>query len=235
MEPRPLLEEDATEVESALLRAARADGPRKDVAARALAAIQGLAPSAGLPDAGSAVVERAAIVKWARIALVVIGVGGAATIAHRFGRPRTIAQPSLAPVPAATPSEASPAPAIADVWGPREEALVREPRRVSTGRSRDEGSSLSESSLGKETMLLDRAREGLDAHRGGQVLRLLDQYERRFPHGHLRPEAMVLRLAALLQSGRTATADSLATRLLADETYKPYAPRIQSLLREAKP
>jgi hypothetical protein len=81
---------------------------------------------------------------------------------------------------------------------------------------------------------LDRAREALDAHRPSEVLRLLDQYHRRFPQGRLRPEAMVLRLAALVQAGRHAAADSLASRLLGDEAYQTYASRIRSLLGEAK-
>jgi hypothetical protein len=77
---------------------------------------------------------------------------------------------------------------------------------------------------------LDRAREALEAHRPAEVLRLLDEYRRRFPQGRLRPEAMVLRLAALVQAGRHAAADSLASQLLADEAYQTYAPRIRSLL-----
>jgi hypothetical protein len=45
---------------------------------------------------------------------------------------------------------------------------------------------------------------------------------------------MILRLAALSQAGRHEAADSLARQLLSDEAYASYAPRIQSLLREAK-
>jgi hypothetical protein len=48
----------------------------------------------------------------------------------------------------------------------------------------------------------------------------------------LRPEAEILRLAALVQSGRQAAAKSLAARLLADESYKAYESRIRSLQRE---
>jgi hypothetical protein len=88
--------------------------------------------------------------------------------------------------------------------------------------------------LGDETRALDRAREALDARRPSQGLRLLDEYRRRFPQGRLRPEAMILRLAALLAAGRHQAADSRATQLLSDEAYLAYVPRIQSLLREAK-
>ena len=107
-----------------------------------------------------------------------------------------------------------------------------------SGRAREAtheaGDSPLDRSLGYETKALDRAREALEAHRPSEVLRLLDEYHRRFPQGRLRPEAMVLRLAALVQAGRHGAADSLASQLLADEAYQTYAPRIRSLLGEAK-
>jgi hypothetical protein len=80
---------------------------------------------------------------------------------------------------------------------------------------------------------LDRAREALDAHRPAEVLRLLDGYRCKFPQGRLRPEAMILRLAALLAADRHQAADSLANQLLSDAAYEAYVPRIRSLLREA--
>ena len=78
------------------------------------------------------------------------------------------------------------------------------------------------------------AQTALEANRPSEVLRLLDEYRRRFPQGRLRPEAVILRLAALLAAGRHQAADSLASQLLSDEAYEAYVPRIQSLLREAK-
>jgi len=252
MEPRPLLEEDATEVEMALLRAARADGPRKEAAARALATIQGLLPTAGLPAAPGHSAEsglpqgatatpfgHAALVRWAKIIFVAAGLGGAAAVTYHFTRSSAVAPPALPsvpePVPVTAPAEAPPSPEIReDFAARREEERVRARRTMPSARTRDEGPSSLDSSLGRETRLLDRAREGLDAHRASEVLRILDDYQRRFPHGRLRPEAMVLRLAALVQAGKNDAADSLASQLLADEAYKTYASRIRSLLREAK-
>jgi hypothetical protein len=75
----------------------------------------------------------------------------------------------------------------------------------------------------------------LDDHRAGEALRMLDEYRRSFPQGRLRPESMILRLSALVQDGRRGAAESLARQLLSDATYEPYAARIQSLLREARP
>jgi hypothetical protein len=239
MEPRPLLEEDATEVETALLRAGRADGPRKEVAARALATIEGLLPEVA-SEAGSAVpvARHAGLARWTKLVLVAMGLGGVALVAYHFTRPRTVPP---APPPRAVVAEPAPA-APADeprnigeafaVAPDQEPARVR--RRAVPGRVRNEGQTSLDSSLGQETLLLDRARMELDAQRGLATLRLLDQYERQFPHGRLRPEAAILRLAALFQTGRTDAADALAGRLLADEAYQAYAQRIRSLSREAK-
>lgn len=238
MEPRPLLEEDATEVETALLRAGRADGPRKEVAARALATIEGLLPPAGI-DVGAtgSAAAPAALFRWTKILLVAIGLGGAALVAHHFTRSSDV-EPSPPPAVVETASAAAPVEAPRDIGeafavAPEEEP-VRARRRAVSGRPRNEGPIPLDSSLGQETMLLDRARKDLDAQRGLPALRVLDQYERQFPQGHLRPEATILRLAALFQTGKTGAADALAGRLLADEAYKAYAPRIRSLSREAK-
>ena len=46
---------------------------------------------------------------------------------------------------------------------------------------------------------------------------------------------MILRLAALLPAGKHQAAEALASQLLSDDAYVAYVPRIQSLLREAKP
>jgi hypothetical protein len=241
MEPRPLLEEDATEVETALLCAGRGDGPRREVAARALAMIEGLVPEPPL-DASSA--ASAAFVKWAKIALVTVGLGGAAVVAYHFTRPHAAPPPTLPSVPQTAPAAAPvQAPVPAPVPQPQnggeafaaapEQEPMRARRRGVANRARNESASSLDSSLGQETLLLDRARKDLDAQEGGEALRVLDQYERQFPHGLLRPEATLLRLAALFQTGKIAAADSLAARLLADEAYSAYVPRIRSLAREA--
>jgi hypothetical protein len=145
---------------------------------------------------------------------------------------------------ARTPGVASVAPEILDDRPTAREAEPRldvgdsNPRRrraSSSGRTREASDSPLDRSLGDETRALDRAREALEAHRSSEVLRLLDEYHHSFPQGRLRPEAMVLRLAALVQAGRHGAADSLARQLLADEAYQTYAPRIRSLLGDANP
>jgi hypothetical protein len=274
MEPRPLLSEDATEIEKALLRAGRADGPRKDAVSRVLAAIHGLPPAPGLPaspnpghgvesglaDAGSAAsVKPAALIQWAKIALIAVGVGGALAVTYYLAWPHGVVAsatptPSMVPetVPVLVPGETRPAGKTPMSPESREglttagerprmvpgEDNARGRRASPTGRASEathEGSaSPLDRSLADETRALDRAREALDAHRPSEGLRLLDEYHRRFAHGRLRPEAMVLRLAALVQAGSSGAAESLASQLLADEAYQAYAPRIRSLLRETK-
>lgn len=86
-------------------------------------------------------------------------------------------------------------------------------------------------SLADETSALDRARASVEAHRFAEALRLLGEYHSRFPQGRMRPEATVLRLTALIESGQHEAARALADRLLNDDTYQTYAPRIRSLLR----
>ena len=264
MEPRPLLEEDATEIERALLRAGRADGPRKEATARVLAAVQSLPSAPGLPavprpghalasglgEAGPAAsVESAGLVRWVKIGLFAVAVGGAATVAYYLARPHGIV-PSATPLIQETAPGEAPAPGRASVPPEVRQGVAtaheEEPRLVAgegnlqrrraspSGRAHEASDSPLDRSLGQETRALDRAREGLEAHRPSEVLRLLDEYHRRFPQGRLRPEAMVLRLAALVQAGRHGAADSLASQLLADEAYQTYAPRIRSLLGEAK-
>jgi hypothetical protein len=252
MDPRRLLDEGATGIEKALLRAGREDGPRQEAAGRVLAAIQA-APLAQLPPAG---VESAAggavavsakaltLATWAKISLVAAGLGGAAAVSHHHAKSRALseipaqvtkARPVLVPAEAPVPSTAEenlarPSSAPLETTDAREgRARVSRPAREP---ARAPSASPIDHSLGLETRGLDRAREALDGRRFAEALRLLGEYEAAFPQGRLRPEAMVLRLAALVHSGRHAAAGSLASRLLADDACKPYESRIRSLLRE---
>jgi hypothetical protein len=270
MEPRPWLEEDATEIEKALLSAGRADGPRKEAAAHLLAVMQTLPPTldpsaAPRPNASgpgaagpAATVKSAGPGRWMKVGLLAIATGGAAIVTQYFAR-NDVLSPSAEPAmqktaPSSPPGEApAPVQALANPVGREDPPAIREegPRLAvgevtarrkkasSSDRAREPAYEASEDpidrSLGNETRALDRAREALDAHRPAEAMHRLDEYHRSFPQGRLRPEAMVLRLAALVQAGRRGAADSLANQLLADQAYQTYAPRIRSLLGEAKP
>jgi hypothetical protein len=275
MEPRPWPEDGATEIEKALLRAGRAEGPRKGMDLRILAMIQGASPPT---------VKPVALARWVKVGLIAVVAGGAAVVAHQLSRPAVLEAaapvaapaearaPEKAPVPpvvsesleAARKEEPPPVPGEGGRAGGRRALLgadhrgkawklsqgfqvsdspldqdgnprwVPKPSREASLPAKPAGSAL-DHSLRDETRALDRAREALDAHRPAEVLRLLDEYSRSFPQGRLRPEAVILRLAALLAAGRQQAADSLASQLLSDEAYVSYVPRIQSLLREVKP
>lgn len=276
-EPRPWLEEDATEIEEALLLAGRTDGPSDDAGVRLLAAIQGLSPAPGLAahpglehsvesgpamgGAGAATSAKpVALLRWAKVGLFALALGGAVVAARHLARPRGLASSAtpalsgpLSP-PLAVPAEPFAPPDETVSPGPHDHLATpfeEDPPRVTgagnaratrsspTLRAREAGPEASASpldrTLGDEINALDRAKQALDAHRSSEVLRLLDEYHRTFPQGRLRPEAIVLRIAALVQAGKRSAADSLASQLLADDAYKPYAPRIRSLMREAKP
>ena len=90
----------------------------------------------------------------------------------------------------------------------------------------------SDDSLRAELGILDGARAALEARNPAEARHALDSYAQRFPQGHLKPEAAVLRLAVLVRQGERVAAKSLGRELLASESYKTYEPRIRSLLRE---
>ena len=247
MEPRPWPEDGATEIEKALLRAGRAEVPRKGADQRILAMLQG--SSQGSAQGSSApTIRPVALARWVKVGLITVVAGGSALVAYQLSRthgvppsameassvvPRTIppvaaASEGRAPGGAVFPPEVS-----ESLEGAREEAPPPD-QSEGNARGRRAREASRDHSLGDETKALDRAREALDAHRPSKGLRLLDEYRRRFPQGRLRPEATILRLAALLAAGRHQAADSLASQLLSDEAYVAYVPRIQSLLREAE-
>jgi hypothetical protein len=260
MEPRPWPEDGATEIEKALLRAGRAEGPRKGADQRILAMIQE-SSQASSQGSSAPTIRPEALARWVKVGLITVVAGGSALVLYQLSRTHAVPPSAMEArsgvsktVPAVGEASEGRAPGRAvfppevsgSLGGAREEApptdagegSARGRRAIATARTREvprsgDGSAR-DHSLGDETKALDRAREALDAHRPSEGLRLLDEYRRRFPQGRLRPEAMILRLAALLAAGRHQAADSLATQLLSDEAYLAYVPRIQSLLREAK-
>jgi hypothetical protein len=255
-ELRRLLEHGATDAERALLRSARADGPGEGSAERMLVALGGLTGIGGGVDAqGSALaasrpgpeaavaapsIKLGALAKVALAALVGVGALAGGAFVYHAGEPR--------PAPSAGPGEraaAAPAvpvpPALANP--PAQEALpAGAASDVGIAPARGAGPALHrrpenavDESLRAEIRLLDAARAAVDARNPAAAERALESYAERFPQGHLKPEAAVLRLAVLVGQGRRAEAKSLAAALLASQSYKAYELRIRSLLREAGP
>lgn len=86
------------------------------------------------------------------------------------------------------------------------------------------------SSLSDELHLLDEARGHLRAGNAAACLASLDRYAAAHPKGGLGLEARVLRVDALVTSGRIDEARSLAQRTLAESPKGPHAARLQRLV-----
>jgi outer membrane protein assembly factor BamD (BamD/ComL family) len=61
-------------------------------------------------------------------------------------------------------------------------------------------------------------------------VRLIDDYEARFPGGSLAQEATVLRIEALASQGDRQGASALGDRFVAEHPTSPYAARVRQLL-----
>jgi hypothetical protein len=83
--------------------------------------------------------------------------------------------------------------------------------------------------LSREVAMLDAARQMVSTNPIG-TLRALDDYQSQFPHGDLAPEALVLRIEALVRSGQQPAADKLAREYLARNPGSPHARKIRTLL-----
>jgi hypothetical protein len=84
--------------------------------------------------------------------------------------------------------------------------------------------------LAAELSALDDARQALASGDADGALRTLDGYDRRFARRRLGPEAIVLRLEALVAQGRWDQARHLGRELLAAEPDGAYAQRVRSIL-----
>jgi outer membrane protein assembly factor BamD (BamD/ComL family) len=92
----------------------------------------------------------------------------------------------------------------------------------------------SEPDIALEIESLDRARRAEARGDFTTALAELDQYDRAFRQGRLRPEALLLRVKTLVGKGDSAGAKALGGRFLARYPQSPLAPRIQNLIGSAK-
>jgi len=84
--------------------------------------------------------------------------------------------------------------------------------------------------LALETKTLRDVQTLIDGGDSASGLRVLDEYAMRFPHGALLLEASVLRIEALVMSGRGSSARVLGDRFLRDQPGSPYRRRVAALL-----
>jgi len=137
--------------------------------------------------------------------------------------PLTLPQEPLAPT-AIVPEPAEPA---AGLTAPAPTTTTRAPLPSA---SSDENADLA-----AEVVALDRARQALDRGDATAALRALDDYQRRFPLGTMRPEATVVRIEALVRKGDAAGARRVADGFLATHPQSPHAQRIRFLVGEWEP
>ncbi|HXK18702.1 MAG TPA: hypothetical protein VNG33_12915 [Polyangiaceae bacterium] len=234
--------------ERALLESAEIDVPTPGAQNRTLAAlgVGGAALSTAV-TAGSAKAAAASAGKTfgfgKLIAALAIGgtAGGAVlhyraqfiavtpTVAHLSAPARPAAHLAPTPAAAAAPAVAAesavttpePEPAAASDISPSATKPSSAPAR-------------SEPDIALEIASLDRARRASERGDFAAALSELDQYDRSFKQGRLRPEALLLRVQTLISKGDVTGAKTLGSRFLARYPKSPLSPRIQKLIGSPK-
>ena len=259
-EPQRLKEKYAGQLEGAVLGSARIDVPSARARRRTLVTLGVAATATGLPVATTAAagaktiasVGLAVTVKWGGIGLAV----GALTLGGIREAPRWVASrtPSSASTAAGRPAPAPhdrsiesaprvgrdtpPAEAVVPIApaapiAPEESARARHPaparKDVPPAWNERTAASSPDSRLAEEIIALDQARQTLKTQ-PAHALELLDEYVGRFPSGELRPEALVLRIDALVRSERRQAAEALGNEYLSGNPRSPHAKRIRTLM-----
>jgi hypothetical protein len=228
----------------ALLRAGRSDDPPRGAEERALAALglsAELAPgSVGARPGGFSGVGWGASLKVIAVLLVLGACGAGVWMATRrparagSGLPAQVSGPASAPAPSpasvAPASIARPAEPSGGATPPREvgaspgaAAASRPVRRAGPG-------AVDRAALSVEVTLVQDAARALAAGDAAAALRVLDTYDRKWPHGALAEEAGALRVQALQRTDRTAEARALARKLLDAHPHGVLAARLQRVL-----
>jgi hypothetical protein len=84
--------------------------------------------------------------------------------------------------------------------------------------------------LAEEVQTIDEARSALTSGRLAQTLTVLADYDRRYPEPRFAPEALYLRMEALLQASRTAQARETAEQLVSAYPQSPQSARARLVL-----
>lgn len=236
--------------EAALLRSMRKDSPPEGarkalLGVLGLGAVGGVTASAAASKAGSGFGGLLAG-KWAAgvgICAMALAMGYAAWTtgtphavpadskdpsASPFSQPGTERSPPANP---ASPSRevdkaaATRTPSAGPEGEPTSRPASNRPRKTAPQASVTRG-------LSDEVAALERARRALTEEDNATALKTLAAYDREFRRGALGPEAQVLRIEALLSSGKPAAGRALARRFLARNPSSPLAGRVRSLLAE---
>jgi hypothetical protein len=232
--------------ERALLESAELDVPTPGAQNRTLAALGvGGAALSTTVTAGSAKAAAASAGKTFGLGKLIaaLAIGGTAGGAALHYRAQFItATPTVAHVSApAKPAEHSaptPAAAAAPEVAAESAAAATEPAPapdISPSATKPSSATArSEPDIAEEIASLDRARRASELGDFGAALSELDQYDRSFKQGRLRPEALLLRVQTLISKGDVTGAKTLGSRFLARYPKSPLSPRIQKLIGSPK-
>jgi len=150
------------------------------------------------------------------------------------------AEPNLDDTPGTAPPGTAPpaaAPPAANARGTTDGRQARRPMEALKGASASavDTGVVDVEVLAQETKLVDRARAELGAGQAAGALFTLDEYQTRFPRPRYAPEALYLRMEALLLLGKTQAARQVATRLAASHPSSPHAARAEAVLKTTIP
>lgn len=231
-DPR-LLDGSATDFESSLLRAAVEEAPGEALKAQMLAPL-----ATGAATTAAATTGSLGVLKWVVSGAGVLLVGGAyylgdapveAPLNSRKSAPAAEVPPKP---PTREAKELTPElPASPESLPPREERKTDTHAPIVAARP----SKKSASSLADEMRLLDEARTALKSRKDpNEALRLLRVYDSRYPSGALRPEATVLRVSALEESGAGDRADALKSEFLKAHPQSAHKKQLENGASSAK-
>ncbi|HVY26171.1 MAG TPA: hypothetical protein VHB79_06445 [Polyangiaceae bacterium] len=236
-DPERLLDDGASDLELALLRAGHTDVPSDKARQAALAALglSGAVLSASSSAAASSTAlssgARVLAAKWWAVGALVTAAGAAGLGYATFsGGPTAVPSVSATrppmPAPRVTgpalepmPEAATPPPSPAAI--PRERGTTPQPHTSSSSGA---------PGIQEQIALIDRARSAVAAGQPAVAMAALDEYQRRFPGGVLTQEATLLRIETLLARGDKASAARLGQRFLQRYPRSAMAARVRALI-----
>jgi hypothetical protein len=239
-EPKRILDDDGADATArSLLRAAKDWSPPDSARTRSLAAL-------GLATTGATVTKAvggAAIVKLlfgskTSLGMLILGTFAVAGTAVAVSAMRAPVAPPPTSVPIVTtsapPTDSTPSTPTAIVAPPTASAepsvvpsapIAPAPRASAPAVT----SEADADTMADELAVLDRVR-GLQAAGDSRgALALLDDYDHRYPSGHLRMEAEVVRIETLAKSGDRARASTRAASFLAAHPHSLLTPRVRAI------
>jgi len=207
-----------------VVQSSQIDVPSPDAKSKTMALLGLEGPAPALPPSSRG------FGRW-----IVVGVAGLALFGGWIARSSRVPQTAASEIP---PALRDPAPAVAIATAAGANAAVDVPTVDNVAspvaptplpEKRREG----EDDLGAQLALVDGARALLANGNARDALARLREYDARYPAGALGPEAIALRVEALLRSGEQAKGRALGDKFVAQHPNSPYAARIRSLLAQA--